>query len=103
MMDVLERYSGWPVVKGDQWNFENWDWQKTSIQIVNDGLIDLILACHIGVNPKNSSEHIFVVRFIQILGDCNVNEGLNVVFVDKSCRIWDIKRGSIERKAKFGH
>lgn len=63
MVNTLERYGGWPVVKGDQWVPEDWNWLKTSIQIVNDGLIDLILACHIEVNPNNSSKHILVVRF----------------------------------------
>lgn len=63
MIDVLERYGGWPVTKGEnQWNENDWNWQKTGVQIVNDGLIDLIVACHIGINPKNSSEHILIVR-----------------------------------------
>lgn len=61
MRNVLNRYGGWPVVQGDQWNVEGWNWLKASIKIVNDGLIDLILACHIEVNPKNSSEHILIV------------------------------------------
>lgn len=61
MRDVLEKYGGWPVVEGDKWSFKDWNWLKTSIKIVNDGLIDLILACHIEVNPKNSSEHILIV------------------------------------------
>lgn len=62
MLNVLEKYGGWPVINGDHWTSEDWNWMKTSVQIVNDGLIDLILACHIEVNPKNSSEHILVVR-----------------------------------------
>lgn len=67
MVDVLERYGGWPAVKDEnEWNEDDWDWKNTSIQIVNDGLIDLILACHIGVNPKNSSVHILIVGFLEI-------------------------------------
>lgn len=61
MTEVLGKYGGWPVVQDDQWNFEDWDWLKTTIEMVNDGLIDLILACHIEVNPQNTSEHILVV------------------------------------------
>lgn len=61
MRHVLDAYGGWPVVKGDQWRFKDWNWQKTSIRIVNDGLIDLILACHIEVNPKNSSQYTLIV------------------------------------------
>lgn len=49
------------MVKGDQWNAKDWNWLKMSVQIVNDGLIDLILACHIEINPINSTEHILVV------------------------------------------
>lgn len=63
MMNILDRYGGWPVVEGDQWNFNDWDWLTTSTQIVNDGLMDLILDCHIEVNPNNSTKHILVVRF----------------------------------------
>lgn len=63
MVNILDRYGGWPVIEGDQWNTNDWNWLKTSTQIVNDGLIDLILACHIEVNPMNSTEHILVVRF----------------------------------------
>lgn len=62
MVNVLDRYGGWPVVKGDEWASQGWNWMNASMQIVSDGFIDLILACHIEVNPKNSSEFILVVR-----------------------------------------
>lgn len=67
MEELLEKYGGWPVIKGDDWNSENWDWLNTSRRISNDGLIDLILDCHIEVEPRNSSKHILTVSIFLII------------------------------------
>lgn len=66
MEEILEKYGGWPVVKGDDWNSENWDWLNTSRHISNDGLIDLILDCHIEVEPRNSSKRILTVSILSM-------------------------------------
>lgn len=64
MIEVLNRYGGWPVVEGDEWQSENWNWLEASRNISSDGLVELILDCHIEVEPKNSSKHILTVSIL---------------------------------------
>lgn len=61
MVDILEKYGGWPVVKGDDWKSHDWNWLEISNRISNDGLIKLILNCHTEVEPTNSSKRILIV------------------------------------------
>lgn len=64
LLDILEKYGGWPAVNGDQWNADNWDWFETNKQIFNDGLPDdLILECRIRTDFTNSSKRIIQVKF----------------------------------------
>lgn len=64
MVDLLERYGGWPVVKGEKWNADNnWNWINISQQISNDGLLKLILSWSISVDIKNSTRNILMVSF----------------------------------------
>lgn len=63
MIEMLEKYGGWPIVKGNNWNAENWDWINISQQIFNDGLIKLILNWGISVDLKNSTRNVLIVSF----------------------------------------
>lgn len=62
MVELLDKYGGWPVVNGKHWNADEWNWLNISQQISNDGFIDLILDCHIEVEPKNSSKRVLIVN-----------------------------------------
>lgn len=62
MVEVLNKYGGWPVVKGINWMADQWDWLNISQQISSDGLIDLVLDCHIETEPRNSSKRILIVN-----------------------------------------
>lgn len=64
IVEILDKYGGWPVIKGDAWESDDWEWLETSRRISNDGLIDLILDCHIVVEPQNSSKRILTVSII---------------------------------------
>lgn len=61
MNDLLEKYGGWPIVKGDRWKAENWDWTTVSQMISNDGLLDLILDLGIAIDLKNSTKNVLIV------------------------------------------
>lgn len=63
LVDILERYGGWPVINGDNWRSDDWNWLDIKRQIHNDGLIDdLILECRIGTDFMNSSKRIIQVK-----------------------------------------
>lgn len=61
MVEVLEKYSGWPVVRGDDWESNRFDWLEISQRISNDGLINLILNWGIGIDLKNSTRRTLIV------------------------------------------
>lgn len=61
MVELLERYGGWPIVKGDDWNADNWNWINVSQQIFNDGLLKLIVNWGISVDLKNSTRNVLSV------------------------------------------
>lgn len=62
MIDILERYGGWPAVKGNEWQSENWDWMETNRKISNDGLDDaLIFSLAVLTDQRNSSKRVLDV------------------------------------------
>lgn len=61
MVELLERYGGWPIVNGNNWNAENWNWINVSQQIYDDGLLKLILNWGISVDLKNSTRNVLIV------------------------------------------
>lgn len=63
MMEILDRYGGWPVVKGDKWPSDDWDWLEMNKKILHDGLPDdLILECRIRTDFMNSTKRILQVK-----------------------------------------
>lgn len=65
MVHILEKYGGWPVVKGNDWHSENWFWLEIIKKISHDGLRDaLILTFHIVVDSKNSTRRILAVSLL---------------------------------------
>lgn len=63
MIELLERYGGWPVVKGDKWNAESWNWLEIQQKMYDDGFIDnLILDVSFGPYFKNSTKNVLNVR-----------------------------------------
>lgn len=63
MMEILDRYGGWPVAKGDSWPSDDWDWLEMNKKILHDGLPDdLILECRIRTDFMNSTKRIIQVK-----------------------------------------
>lgn len=62
MVELLERYGGWPVVKGDKWNASSWNWIEIQKKMYGDGFTDsLILDISFGPYFKNSSKNVLNV------------------------------------------
>lgn len=61
MVEILDKYGGWPVVKGNDWQSDNWDWFEMTKRISHDGLDNLILECFISVDLKNTNRRILSV------------------------------------------
>lgn len=65
MVEILEKYSGWPVVLGDDWESNRFDWLEISKRISNDGLVNLILDWGIGIDLKNSTRRVLIVSILR--------------------------------------
>lgn len=61
MVEILEKYGGWPVVKGNDWQFDDWNWLEMSKELSSDGLPELIFQLYITSDLKNSSKRILTV------------------------------------------
>lgn len=96
MVEILDKYGGWPVVKGNDWDrSNNWDWLEMMKRISHDGLDDLILTCSISVDLKNANRRILSVSFANF--NLRIKEGKKAklfqfdrfsICADQSCSIW---------------
>lgn len=65
MVEILEKYGGWPVVKGDDWKSENWEWMNVNQNISNDGLDDtLLFSLSVLTDQRNSSKRVLDVGYL---------------------------------------
>lgn len=65
LQSILTRLGGWPLVEGSKWKEENFDWKTTTYNIQNEGYtVFNILPITVGMNAKNSSQHMINVRDI---------------------------------------
>lgn len=62
MLDILERYGGWPVVKGNEWKATNWKWLEMLKNMSNDGLpTNFLFEATIDVDQNDTTKHIIKV------------------------------------------
>lgn len=63
LVDILERYGGWPVVKGYEWKSDTWDWLEMTKNLSSDGLpANFILEASVGIDHENTSQNIIQVK-----------------------------------------
>lgn len=63
MVEILDKYGGWPVVKGDAWTPDNWEWMIVNQNISKDGLDDtLLFSLSVLTDQRNSSKRVLDVR-----------------------------------------
>lgn len=62
LIDILEQYGGWPVVKGDEWESDDWNWLEMSKNMSTNGLpANFILEASVGPDLENTSKNILKV------------------------------------------
>lgn len=60
---VTEKLGGWPVVKGDSWDDDNWTWVEAVKKFRKLGYsMDYILDFSVGIDLKNSTQRTIDVR-----------------------------------------
>lgn len=68
MVNILEIFGGWPVVKGSEWISENWEWMDANRNISMGGLDDtLLFSLVVLTDQRNSSKRVLDVRSLNIL------------------------------------
>lgn len=74
MVNILEKhFGGWPVVKGNDWKSEDWDWMEVNKKLSDDGLSDsLILTFHIIIDSKNSTRRTLAVSSEKIIENLQI-------------------------------
>lgn len=62
LADILEAFGGWPVVKGDLWSDENFDWVEIVKKFRRMGLeTSVIFALNVVTDLKNSTKRVLDV------------------------------------------
>ncbi|XP_031626097.1 neprilysin-2-like [Contarinia nasturtii] len=83
MVEILDKYGGWPVVKGD-WDSEKWDWMEAYQNMSSDGLDDNILfSLNILTDQRNSSR--------RVLDLDQADFGLRMEFLQKGLEDTNVK------------
>lgn len=73
MIKILEKYGGWPLVEGEDWESRNpnWNWVEINEKISRDGLPGSLFPISIEVNPIDTSRHILAVSIWVRTGNDN--------------------------------
>lgn len=63
MIELLEKYGGWPVIEGESWNSKPWSWLNAYKSMAMDGMSDtFILDVSIAVDPTNAAKRVLQVN-----------------------------------------
>lgn len=63
--NLLERLGGWPVLLGDKWDENNFNWLELLHKFRNHGLpSNYLFTVGLGVNLKNSSQRMIEVSSV---------------------------------------
>ena len=62
VLDIVESFGGWPVIKGDSWDESNWTWTK-SVEVSRQfGYSpDHIFKFSVEIDPKNTTKRIITI------------------------------------------
>lgn len=67
MLEVLDKYGGWPVIEGDAWNSRQWNWLNAYKNLAEDSVSDtFILDVSIAVDPTNAAKRVLQVSFVTL-------------------------------------
>lgn len=62
-MNILRKLGGWPILEGDQWNENEFNWKESVYKFRQMGYsVDYFIDFSIGVDLKNSTKRTIDVR-----------------------------------------
>jgi len=62
LKEIVAKLGGWPVVEGEKWSGENFQWHKLSVQASDEGLnSDRMISIGIGTDSKDSEKRILEI------------------------------------------
>lgn len=68
LMEILEKFGGWPVIKGEKWNENHWNWLDAHKQMFDDGLnSDVMVEFSIAPHYHNSTKRVIYVSFFRLI------------------------------------
>lgn len=80
LLEIFEKFGGWPVLKNNNWISENWNLLNGSKQLFNHGLIsDVILEFSVSADYRNSSKRVLYVSCCSLT---TFSENFSVIFRD---------------------
>lgn len=63
LLNILQKLGGWPVLEGDQWNENDFNWKESVYKFREMGYsVDYFIDFSIGVDLKNSTKRTIDVR-----------------------------------------
>lgn len=63
LLNILQKLGGWPVLEGDQWNENEFNWKESVYKFREMGYsVDYFIDFSIGVDLKNSTKRTIDVR-----------------------------------------
>lgn len=93
LVDMLEPYGGWPVLKGDEWDpTKSWNWLEMSKNMSNDGLpANFIFNVRILVDIENTTINIIDVNNKEECNSFNVQTVHNsILFIRLYVQNWKL-------------
>ena len=62
VLEVLKKLGGWPVLEGDEWQDEEFEWMQSVYKFRNTGYsVDYFFDFSIGIDLKNSTKRVLDV------------------------------------------
>ncbi|XP_033220990.1 neprilysin-2-like [Belonocnema kinseyi] len=98
LIEKLKNMGGWPLLEGDSWKAQKFDWEQASCSMVNEGLLtDSLFAFDIVTDFKDSTKNVLDIDQPMIRFD---RDALVKGFSDKSVK--DYFRNMVETAVKYG-
>lgn len=64
LFEILDKFGGWPVIKGDKWNENHWHWLDAHKKMFAHGLnSDVMMEFSIAPHYRDSSKRVIYVSF----------------------------------------
>ncbi|CAG2167395.1 unnamed protein product, partial [Oppiella nova] len=59
LLDLMDKFGGWPVLESSQWNESNFNWFESYIKLRQIGVVDnMLISIFVDIDDKNSSKRV---------------------------------------------